>query len=412
MDDLLIGLTELITSIESRQEQESEHGIADNIELFLSKQIEIGEELPLPVVAELLAFSFVEDYQDKTVEWETYYGPMIVTRDANGQSFESPSINLVTPEIINYWEQRAQDSLHPLMRTRYADLVWNFSRKIRGTSPQIMIAHIIIDETIKVAGQNLCKYESSTITKLRRALTIALSTRDQVRISSLVDAIIAYEDTVAKDSTVGLWGFSFDLLVENKNVPLSSDKSTKIINDLEARLQRAANPQDGGQVDDFAAEITSNRLARFYRRKGSNADVERVLRLYSDAVLKTVIIDKALVASSKLQKVYDVFQKNNMKDDADNIALRLNEVNKQTVNEMKVVSTQFDISREELEEYLTALTEGSLTETLYRVAIEFLPDKEKNAIQVQELAQKAAFQSLVIPICYGASPLMASMIKG
>jgi hypothetical protein len=85
--------------------------------------------------------------------------------------------------------------------------------------------------------------------QVRHALSVAISINDIGRVERLRDAIIALEDAVAIDDKLGLWGYSFDLLIENKRVLVADEIRSRIVSDLEARLDRvtdAAAPSAGG----------------------------------------------------------------------------------------------------------------------------------------------------------------------
>src|SRR5690242_14513200 len=63
------------------------------------------EEISIELLAEMMAFDFMENYPDRRTGWGTYFGPMMVWSNGDGTSTESPSIKLVTPQILDYWEK-------------------------------------------------------------------------------------------------------------------------------------------------------------------------------------------------------------------------------------------------------------------------------------------------------------------
>ncbi|HSA04233.1 MAG TPA: hypothetical protein P5145_01460, partial [Tenuifilaceae bacterium] len=91
---------------------------------------ENGTEGSLELKAEIMAFSFVENYTNKETSWGTYFGPMIVMNNGDGTAIESPSIKLVTKEIIDYWTKRTNETTNPFLKARYLGLIWDFSKPV------------------------------------------------------------------------------------------------------------------------------------------------------------------------------------------------------------------------------------------------------------------------------------------
>ncbi len=391
-------LRSLLTRVEARQGPQAEHLIADEINRLAGELGDAGgvpADLEAAIRAEAMAFSFMEDHNHPPSGWGTYYGPKAVFANDHGDMTEIPSIQLVTADTLEYWEKRVRECVHPLMRSRYADLVWDFSKKVDGNGPSVDMAHIVIDSTIEIAKHGLVKHEVALIQKLRRALGLALSISDKTRIKSVVEAMIHYEDSVADDHLPGLWGFSFDALVDQKKISLSQKQEEKIIQDLEARLTRVSNPAEDGAFDPFSAEPAARRLAKYYRRREKQADVKRVLSAYGDAFLHVGESASALTASAWLKKVFETYSDFGMKNEADEIAHRLREVAAHVEEEMVAVSTKTNISQGDLERYLESMVEGELDQVLMRIVGQFLPNRDKAVKEVQNLAKEAPVQSLV-----------------
>jgi hypothetical protein len=161
---------------------------------------------------------------------------MFVFSNADGTATEWPSIKQVTREIIDYWTDRAKTAKHPVLRARYADLVWDFQKVATNESPHYSIAQIVIDSTIDIAQRNCYTPVVNVIRKLERALSLACALNDNGRIKKVVETTMAYENTITDDSKLGLWGFSYDLLFENDKVKLEADQKQQLIDDLEGHL--------------------------------------------------------------------------------------------------------------------------------------------------------------------------------
>ena len=131
-------------------------------------------EIPDPnpsteLLAELMAFDFCENYPDRSPGWGTYYGPMYTGSSEDGTPIEYPSLTRVDEGILDYWFTRANGSKHPILKARYADLVWDLRRTATDVRPDVSMAHIAIDSTGVMSEQDLQVRAIQVITKLTRA---------------------------------------------------------------------------------------------------------------------------------------------------------------------------------------------------------------------------------------------------
>ena len=213
-----ITLSMIVGEWDLRLEPSAEHDIGAAIRSLRDKDDK--SEPPFEWLAEAMAFDFLEDDKDKDSGWGTYFGPMMVWKNQDGTAIESPSIKHVTPEMLDYWARRAREAKHPIMRARYAGLVWEFTRAVTGQPADAETARIRIDSLLDVAARDLHKHETDVIAKLEHALTLAARLNDAERLERVRDTILAYEDRVADDDKLGLWGFSYDLLCKKRSVQL------------------------------------------------------------------------------------------------------------------------------------------------------------------------------------------------
>jgi len=351
-------------------------------------------EPPMQWVAEAIAFDFCEGYQDQTKDG-TYFEPMFVSNNRDGTVTEWPNVKEVTEPIIKYWTDRAKTTKHPVLRARYANLVWDFSKVVTNASPHHSIAQLVIDSIIEIAQKGCHRYKTSVIKKLERALCLAVMLNDSSRIDKVRDAIINYEDSVAQDSKLGLWGFAYDLLFENDKVKLTADQNQKIIDDLEGHLLRASEPTNKEEIDPWAVEAAALRLAKYYRKVGREEDTKRVILAIGNAFIKASSKASALQASAWLQRVYATFKEFGLSDEAEKISIQLREVGKKTKSELKSFSHTMEVPKEMMEKYIAALTEGELDDVLMRITAYYIPKKSEAEKQLKDLASKAPVAFLI-----------------
>jgi len=392
MTEIVDALMEALGKFDQETKPISERDVSKAIQSVKDPTL---SEPPMPLIAEAMAFDFWENYRDQITGWGTYYGPMFVFSNGDGTATEWPSIKKVTEQIINYWTERAKTAKHPVLRARYADLVWDFQKVVTNESPHYSIAQIVIDSTIEIAQRNCYAPEVNVIRKLERALSLACALHDNSRIKKIAVTTIAYEDAITDDSKLGLWGFSYDLLFENDKVKLTADQKQKLIDDLEGHLLRASEPANKEEIDPWAVEAAALRLAKYYRKVGRGEDTKRVIVAIGSAFIQASSKASALQTSAWLQRVHATLREFGFVDEADKISIQLREVGKKAQSELKPFSYTMEAPKEKVEAYIAALTAGELEDALTRITAHYIPQKSEVEKQLKELASKAPVAFLI-----------------
>ena len=229
--------------------------------------------------AECIAFDVVVYHQNKNKK-ETYYRPVFSFTYENKMVSVQLNIKAIDQDMIEYWGQRAKESKNPILSSRYADLVVDFSLKTLGKNADVDLFRIVIDSNITICEQSLvvafdCK------TKIHRALVLAIRINDKKRIAKIKDTIIKLEKIIARDDMPELWGFALRwlLLDYSKNVTLGNIEEHKLVSEAEERLIRVA-------TDPVLTKGTVHLLAEYYKSKKDEENLMRVLSALDNS-LKT-----------------------------------------------------------------------------------------------------------------------------
>lgn len=356
----------------------------------------VDGEIPKEAVAEELAFLLhAHDHQDES-SWGIYFGPLMSFSSESGETLDTPPLAAATPEILSYWRQRAGECTHPAMRARYADLLWELPKRLQIAKPDAEMARIAIDSYIESIESHRYEHSSLTLGKAKRALTISLSLSDANRIERSRDALVALEEEVAQDDSLGLWGFSFDILMDSQRsrIPLPDATRERIVASLEARLARFTSRR-GEEYHPRGAEAAALRLAGYYRRVNRQADVVRVLRAYADVVKKMAVAASPMLAAHSLERLYDQITSFGLHDDAEALNEMIRVAGEESLKEMKETTTTIEISTEKLDSYFAALLDGTVEEVHNRLATEFVPKRDALKKQLQELATRAPLSYMI-----------------
>ena len=372
--------------------------VADAVRRLARRYEASGTPVTNDIRAEWLAFTLMEDYRgDEGFTWGTYYGPVGVFHDAKGTRIETPRLDEITSEVIAYWQDRARVSHHPLLRARYADLVWEFGRRAK-LAPDPEFPRVVIDATVASSERKLFEHATVGFTALRRALALALSLRDHGRVVAVHDALIGYEGAACEDALPGTWGIAFDELVatKSKHIPMPSELVLKIVSDLEARLDRLAHPKEAAALPDgFAVEAAALRLARHYRAAGDHAGMRRVVLTYGEAFGTAAAKAFPMLAMAWLERVLDTYRAFGLTKEAEAIEVRLRELGPEAIKDMKPLSTSTEIPADEVEQFLDGMTTGTLEEVLVRIARQFIPNKATVTQEVHRIAKEAPLSAIL-----------------
>ena len=331
---------EVISRFDSSNAPISEAQICDVLR-SIRQQLE-QTDITSRIWMEEMTFLFSESGRRGESQWGTYFGPFITGTNETGQ-YESPSIKQVTPEIIDYWKKRVADVKHPVLKARYAGLVWDFSEAIIGKSADVIFARTRIDSILEMVSSDFNKYDIDVFSKLEHALSLSLSLRDEERTGKVVAAISQFEEKIAVDDKAGLWGHSFDLLF-NKKVHLSLEQEATLVSDMEGRLERLSNPEETSNLNPWAAEKAALALARYYRIKGQNEESRSALLKYAHAFEKMAATANATLSSAWFQQVAKVFKEFGLKHEAEELLKKIRALGEQVKGEMKQFSKTVTIT--------------------------------------------------------------------
>jgi hypothetical protein len=350
-------------------------------------------------IAEQMAFNFLAEYPNDNFSWGTYYGPMAVLPDQQGQMFEYPSIQKVTKEILAYWESRAKSTENSILTARYADLVIDFSPKILQKKADYKLFQLVIDQTLIICNKLLvepldCK------TKIKRALNLSIETNDKKRISEVKKAIITLEEKISEDSKAGLWGFAFKWLLldfDNKIEVTPQEKNT-LISGLEKKLEKVnENP--------WSVEQIVSLLAEYYAKKRNETDLIRVLKVLEKVFKEDVRTNSdPLLKINAFEQIHEIYQKYRdkgfpeAKKATDRISQEIGSLNLDWNKSLKKISVTTSVEKEKISNVLKYIfgkeKQDALEIILVKIVINFLPKQKDIKSQFQEHSKNHILQFL------------------
>lgn len=375
-----------------------EFKIAEEIKNILKKE-DANYYPSVEDISEQIAFDFLEDYPNNNSGWGTYYGPMFVLPSGQDQMVEYPSIHNVTKETLGYWESRAKETKNPILLSRYADLIVDFSSRVIQKSADYNFFHLVIDASIAICEKSLAE-PLDCKTKIKRSLNLAIQINDKKRVKMVKEAIIVLEKKIADDDKAGLWGFAFKwlLLDFDKKVSISPQEKDCLISDLEKMLERV-------KKDTWSVEHAVSLLAEYYANEKDEANLMRVLEILENSFKENNRTNSdTLLKVHAFEQIHEIYQK--YRDKGFQEATKAtNRISKEIGclgldwnKSLKAVSVTTSVKKEIIDKFLKDIfgeeKQNELETILTKMVIFFVPKQKDIEGQLKVISKKHPLQFL------------------
>ena len=337
--------------------------------------------------SEVLAFALMGDHR-RSGPWGTYFGPIASGTKADGSTWHSPDINDAAPEVIDHWAARAKAIVHPVLKARYADLVWDLSRIISKTSPDADMARIAIDAYLISIRNNLRTSIHGKFDTAVRALNLAIMTDDTARIDAARSTLLTLHRQVLVAGD-GLWWIAFDRLIEEKRAGMTDEEKDELIAGLEGVVARCSDTSDPKAFEPHFTENAAKRLIQYYNRTGKHIDARRLHSIVARSFEHFASLGDAMLAASVLQTASNAFHSAGLKDDARRVRVVMEQKIAQSHELLKPISVERTITREDMERFLSEIVVPDAGTTLVRIASEFLNRTTALEEQLKRLSEEA-----------------------
>jgi hypothetical protein len=254
--------------LEKRETEDSFDILRQSLELKKIIYEDKDAATPPDELAELYAFSFFQQHEKN--EDSYVYGPQWVLPNNKGEMREFPSRSLVTGDMLEYWFRRSGETANNVLRSRYADLVYDFTDENKDRKRKFSAALEVIKANFELAN----KMEKGAFRKYAsRALYLIQSTNNTEHRTKFIEMLIEQSSRIEEYST-----YVFRNLIADKKWRryLSEDQVRKVVENLDKYLSAVlpTQKQQPWSVDELAVS-----LAKYYTEQNQELDVQRILGL-------------------------------------------------------------------------------------------------------------------------------------
>jgi lysyl-tRNA synthetase, class I len=143
-------------------------------------QLEAAENLG--AWAEVLAFALVGARTQES-PWNTFFAPIGTLMGKDGSVQYSPDIAGTPPSVLGHWAERAKSLTHPVLKARYADLVWDMAAAIGGVRRDPNMARVAIDSYVESCSSERREELHERLEAALRAFDLARQINDGERVA-------------------------------------------------------------------------------------------------------------------------------------------------------------------------------------------------------------------------------------
>lgn len=327
--------------------------------------------------------------------WGNYhYGPQFTFRAANGAPVYSPAFAEVTKEAVEYWNDRISECNNPLLKLRYATLVWDFQPSICHKQNNGNLYNIIVDAALDVCNGDYFKHPVLTVIMLEWLFAFTRNREDSF--AKVKTAYADFEKRHSVDDAIRYWASRFQIMLDNKKC-FSEEEKEKLVAEHEARLSRLANPGEDLPLNPWTVKAQACLLADYYTSKTEKEKVKRVL-----AVMEKSFHDyKGAMAGMQyagiLENIQHLYRHYNLDSEAKRMMVDVQNAYQEALAEMQPQKFEFEIPEEVKKQADLMFGKGAERDqtrwdnfTLY-----FIPLKNEEEKSLKELAQKFPFRYMM-----------------
>lgn len=338
--------------------------------------------------ADLAAFEFQLDYDEERHTADLGPKSSLTTRD--GVRHEIPDVSALSEAHLEVWKVRTCSVTSPLLKTRYADVTWEYSKNISGVKVDRTFGTIAVKSTLEwIQRGKLDAFEARLV--LARAFKVASQVENVELANELTRVTLSLD---AAEPVGGHVGLAFDLLVAPRRIDSADPSCDAIISKLESQLTFYA-PDGAQRADAFRAELASERLIRFYARTGREHDRRRTIARVANAFLVEAAASAGIRGTFLATRAEEMLRGGGLSAEASAAAAKVREFSKRIPAELDKHELSVSIPRDVVNRIVDPLTKVDLATGCAMTARHFVPSRMQTEDLVARLEQESPLLYLV-----------------
>ncbi len=291
--------------------------------------------------------------------------------DAHQHEIDALSSNDISHECIKYWQKRYMESSNPLMKARYAELLYKFQGPVTAEKKDREFFVGYIENSFLVLEEDYLQQDHLSVIFLRRVFE--LNKLSGNCFSKLVKrALEKFEKKYWHYNCPGYWRVGFFMFLKYIDIFTDEEKRTYMGKQHE-RLTELCSKQSSINAIDNQVDILSQYYTKEYKQK--HLEVLNQMYEYLKNCKANLTATEYLYWLKNLRKK---FLNAGLKKESEEILVEIRKSSPPILNEMQRVSLEIKLPDDfgkGLEREL--LYEGNVQTILERFTKKFIPNKEE-----------------------------------
>lgn len=374
-----MNLTEVLSKYDITGKRFESHEIVDDLNAMPEVERKKDESQ-----SEMVAFMLQPNDVDHT--FGGYYGPQVTFRDQQGNPVYVPEMVMITSDAVLYWERRYKAVTNPLLKMRYAGLVWDFKKRIVNANYEADLYRTYVDSMLEVCNNDYPSHPVITATILERLFSVAL--KQPTDLEKTKEALRDFENRHATDSGVRFWACQFLLMLEHKKC-FTQDEIEALVKQHETRMYRLAAGNPDGKIDVWTLDSQCRLLSDYYHQGQHKDQVARVMKVSEVAHKKSFGPNNPLQKLAILNDLHRKYTYYGLADEANRLLVEIQQAGSQTADSLTTHEFKFSIPQEVYEqaESMFGKNASSDEERWKNFAVYFIPRKDEAEQSLVELVK-------------------------
>lgn len=354
---------------------------------------------------EMLAFSLVGNGHEN--DWGTYYGPMFTGKHEDGTPAYMPPLESITNNAVLYWETRVSQTHNPLLKMHYAGLVWDFKKRVCTERYPASLYHDYITAMIDVINGDYEPHDVITVNVIERLSSFVKN--DEQYKAEIKNALLRFDnERTSEDASARLWGAYISFITGHRTW-FSPEEESACIQKHEERLVRLSLPNN---ANPWAVSEQSKALADYYKSRGKNSDVIRVMHVMEQAFRQAKDTMNPLQWMGNLEQIARTYVSYGLTEERQRLLKEIEYAGNEAVKHMQGHSFSFEIPQEAYLELEDVLLKGSLDDQYERFCLYYIINKEQQSIELKKLANQYPLVFMMPTHLMDQQGKPSSVIKG
>ncbi len=392
---ILPAIATRLAEIEASQEPIEAYELSIQLDQLVGSA-ELSFDERLGCQAEILGLRFAPVRGDDRGPWDSYFGPIFSGQREDEEIVHVPDAKAFGSEIIEYWKKRAEQTFHPVLRARYADLAWEIGRiwnREHRANDRIDLprdlAQRSIDAHLATIDNRLSHSEHQAWEFLERALELALHIHDPNRVEHAKCAAFEQGRRQRAAGESGYWWRLDNMVWDRKGLDLTAAERAEIISWLDEALEIHSDIYNEKHFDPHQAQMAADRLRRWHDKLGHPERGISVIKKAGAAFEAIAAKTNALTATAWLQDLSARYRHATLMEDAARVDAAIKARSQEVEASMTRHEVKVEVPQDKMDQWLDVLLKDSLEMSLGRIAVHMMTDEDRLRQMVEDSAANA-----------------------